>query len=377
MDLNSLFQTAGGQALAQMQMKAEAVARPPKPEPVLLQVKPLEVYSASELYGKKLARPEPIVEGLLAVGLALAAGMVKLGKSWFALGLAVAVALGEKFLGMRTRQGDVLYLDLESRQYRVKDRLERIMPGNFPERLYFAHEAERTDTGLIEQLDAWVKEHPEASLIIIDTLARVKGGGRRGENAYEADSRIFGELQRFAQRHKLAVLVVHHLRKSSARGEDGDPVERISGSMGLAGICDTIMLLSGKRGEAQSTLSVISRDFDRGEYILQFDGGLWRLQSTNSEAWREEQEYRRSGVVRGVLALMRIRPSWQGTVSELLDAMQTATREPLGTYTAAQVGRELERVNRSLYERDNVFTQTKRTGRARIIYITQVNENEL
>ncbi len=85
----------------------------------------------------------------------------------------------------------------------------------------------------MDQLEDWIKKCPETSLIIIDTLGRVKGGGRRAENAYEADTRIFGELQRFAQQHKLAVLVVHHLKKSGGRGEDADPVERISGSMGL------------------------------------------------------------------------------------------------------------------------------------------------
>jgi len=344
-------------AIAEADMRARRKDGP-------LQVKALEAYTAASLYGAHLERPPLIIQNMIPAGLSVLAGSPKRGKSWLALAMGIAVSTGSAFLGMGTRKGDVLYLDLESRQYRVKDRLERIMPGNFPERLFVAHDAERIDTGLVDQLGEWVKGRPETSLIIIDTLARVKGGGRRGENAYEADSRIFGELQRFAQQHKLGVLVVHHLRKSSARGEDGDPVERISGSMGLAGVCDAIMLLEGKRGEAESTLSVTARDFDRGEYILKFDGGLWRLQSTDSEAWREEQEYSRSGVVRGVLALMRIRPAWQGTASELLDAMQIATREPLGVFDAKQVGKELERVARRLYERDCVAVRNKRTGNA-------------
>lgn len=171
------------------------------------------------------------------------------------------------------------------------------MPGNFPERLWITHDAERIDVGLLDQLEEWCKEHPQTSLIIIDTLGRVKGGSKRGENAYEGDTRIFGELQRFAQQHKLAVLVVHHLKKSGGRGEDADPVERISGSMGLTGVCDSIMMLDGKRGEAESTLSITARDFEQGEYVLRFEGGVWTLQSADMEAWREEQRYVRSGVV--------------------------------------------------------------------------------
>lgn len=342
-------------------------------------VKPLEVYSAASLYGVKLERPPLIIQNMIPAGLSVLAGAPKRGKSWLALAMGISVATGAPFLGMGTRQGEVLYLDLESRQYRVQDRLGQLMPGNFPERLYITHDAQAINAGLLDQLDEWCSGHPATSLIIVDTLARVKSGGRRSENAYEADSRIFGELQRFAQRHKLAVLTVHHLRKSSARGEDSDPVERISGSMGLAGVCDAILMLDGKRGEADSTLSITARDFERAEYVLRFESGMWALQSTDTEAWREEQAYVRSGVVRSLLALLKsLRPAeWRGTASQLLEDLQGVTVEPLGVFNAAQLGRELEGLTRKLYERDGVTVRSKRTGKARELHITQVVDDEL
>lgn len=342
-------------------------------------VKPLEAYSASSLYGVKLERPPLIIQNMIPAGLSVLAGAPKRGKSWLALAMGISVATGADFLGMGTRQGDVLYMDLESRQYRVQDRLKQLMPGSFPERLFITHDAERIDVGLLDQLEEWCAEHPATSLIIIDTLARVKGGGRRAENAYEADSRIFGELQRFAQRHKLAVLVVHHLRKSSARGEDSDPVERISGSMGLAGVCDAILLLDGKRGEAESTLSITARDFERGEYVLRFEGGVWALQSTDMEAWREEQAYVRSGVVRGLLALMKSLqpPEWKGTAAQLLEAMQGASDTPIGVYQAKHVSEELDRLAHKLYDRDGVVIRRKIIQGKRLFTITQVGLDEL
>ena len=341
-------------------------------------VKALEAYAASSLYGVRLERPPLIIQGIIPAGLSVLAGAPKRGKSWLALAMGIAVATGAPFLDMGTKQGDVLYLDLESRQYRVQDRLAQLMPGNFPERLWITHDAQAMNAGLLDQLEEWCAEHPATSLVIIDTLGRVKGGGRRAENAYEADTRIFGELQRFAQRHKLAVLVVHHLKKSGGRGEDSDPVERISGSMGLAGVCDAIMLLDGKREEAESTLSITARDFERAEYVLRFEGGVWALQSADMEAWREEQAYVRSGVVRGVLALMKglQPPAWQGTAAQLLEAMQEATDAPLGVYDAKQAGRELEQVTRKLYERDGVTIRRKTIQGKRLLLISQCKDDE-
>lgn len=346
--------------------------------PPAKRVKALEAYSASSLYGVHLERPPLIIQNIIPAGLSVLAGAPKRGKSWLALAMGISVSTGTSFLGMGTRQGDVLYLDLESRQFRVQDRLGQLLPGNFPERLYISHDAERIDVGLLDQLEGWLGEHPQASLIVVDTLARVKGGGRRGENAYESDSRIFGELQRFAQRHKLAVLVVHHLRKSNGHGEDSDPVERISGSMGLSGVADALLLLDGKRGESESALSIVSRDFESAQYVLRFQGGAWGLQSTDAEAWREEQAYVRSGVVRGVLALMASLnpPEWKGTASQLLEALQSATGEPLGVYDAKQLGRELEQVTRMIYERDGVTIRSKRTGKARELFIAKSLSDE-
>ena len=54
------------------------------------------------------------VVGIIAEGLTLLVGPPKLGKSWFALNIAVAIAAGGKALGrIGVEGGDVLYLALE------------------------------------------------------------------------------------------------------------------------------------------------------------------------------------------------------------------------------------------------------------------------
>lgn len=169
-----------------------------KTEPVKKEIQPLQTYKASDLYGMRLERPPVIINGMVPAGLTILAGAPKRGKSWLALKMAVSVAAGEAFLGQQTERGDVLYLDLESRQYRVQDRLGKILAGRAPELLQIAHESGRLEAGLAEQLEMWCQSVQHPVLIIIDTLGRVKGGSRKGENAYEGDTRILGDLQKFA-----------------------------------------------------------------------------------------------------------------------------------------------------------------------------------
>lgn len=292
-------------------------AKPTEPEAKT--VKKLQVYHAADLYGKTVERPPVIVQGMIPAGLTVLAGAPKRGKSWLALMLALCVAAGEPFLGAETTQGDVLYMDLESRQYRVKDRLGKLIVGRAPESLYITHESDRLEAGLVEQLGMWCEDVEHPVLIIIDTMGRVKGGSRRGENAYEGDTRILGDLQRFALQRNLAIVCVHHLKKDP--GGNIDYFERVSGSMGITGACDSVVVLQGKRGDENSTLSISSRDFESAELIIGFKDGRWSLRSTNSEEWRAQEEYLKSPYVRAVIAMAHHYHRWMGTSSQLADEL--------------------------------------------------------
>jgi len=304
-----------------LDLEAECIkiheAKPTEPETKT--VKKLNVYHAADLYGKAIERPPVIVQGMIPAGLTVLAGAPKRGKSWLALMLALCVAAGEPFLGAATTQGDVLYMDLESRQYRVKDRLGKLIPGRAPVSLYITHESDRLEAGLVEQLGMWCDEVEHPVLIIIDTMGRVKGGARRGENAYEGDTRILGDLQKFALQRNLAVVCIHHLKKDP--GGNVDWFERISGSMGITGACDSVLGLVGKRGEETSVLNISSRDFESTELIVGFKDGRWSLRSTNSDEWKEQQEYANSPYVRALLAVAHHYHRWQGTSSQLADEL--------------------------------------------------------
>lgn len=337
----------------------------------------LEVYQASELYGKKLEAPPTIVRGMIPAGLTVLAGAPKKGKSWMSLALGIAVASGQPFLGMQTEIGDVLYLDLESREFRVQKRLEKLLVGPAPDRLYITHNSARLDEGLVQQIKWWVEtvEHPV--MVIIDTLGRVDGSKKKGENAYQSDTRILGTLQSFALEQKMAIVVVHHLRKITA-GVVTDPFELVSGSMGITGAADAIMLLIGKRGDDDTILSVTSRDFESKDLVVSLDNGRWILKSSNSEEYMEEQRYLKSPYVRAVVSIAHKYHYWRGTSSEFTEAMINAGCVEAGQNDVRKIVSEIVRdFQKKLYERESVVFDPPRKGAKgkRFIEIREVQKD--
>jgi hypothetical protein len=330
---------------------------------------PLTTYAATSLYGKRL-QPQPlVVQGMVPTGLTVFAGAPKRGKSWLALRMALDVAAGKPFLGNPTLKGDVLYLDLESRQYRVQTRLSQLIQGPAPEGLVIAHESDTLDGSLLWQLEKWASDVAHPRLIIIDTLGRVKGKRVNGENAYESDTRIFGQLQKLAQERKLAVVCVHHLRKA----KDGDDwYERISGSMGLTGVADAVLGLSGKRGEQTSTLNVSGRDFDERELLIRFDHGNWSLLSEDGAQYQEDVGYTGSKFLQGVVLLMSERPEWHGTPSDLFAAVIDALEEPVEICRAAEAGKLLTRFSQRLYDDFGILVNTRKSNGRRQITLRNV-----
>lgn len=74
--------------------------------------KELKTYTMQELYEHPLEPMACLVDGLLAPGLYILGGSPKVGKSWMALQLCLAVCGGGAFLGCATRKREVLYLAL-------------------------------------------------------------------------------------------------------------------------------------------------------------------------------------------------------------------------------------------------------------------------
>lgn len=222
--------------------------------------------SAKELQHKVFNPQRQIVQGLILEGLTLLAGKPKTKKSWLALNIAIAVARGSIALGNRkTTRGEVLYLDLESNQRRMQRRLETILGERaWPESLHIIEQARSIDTGLIDQLEEWMIDHPDTIFIIADVFQEIKPTAKKGAQIYDEDRAAVKPLRDFANRRNVAVLLVHHTRKAGA----DDIFDEISGSTGLTGGVDnSIILCRDKDRKDGGLLHVRGRDLETDDTL--------------------------------------------------------------------------------------------------------------
>jgi DNA polymerase I-like protein with 3'-5' exonuclease and polymerase domains/RecA-family ATPase len=226
----------------------------------------LEIVTAAALQMMEFQPIDFVVPGLIAEGLTLFAGKPKIGKSWLLLHAAWAIASGGSTLGETVAQGDVFYAALEDNKRRLNRRMRKLF-GNtpWPPGLHFACQMNRLAEGGLDQIKRWIKNAACPRLIIIDTLKMVRTPARKDQSYYEADYDSVRELRDLAAEHAIAIVIVHHLRKA----ESDDPFDTVSGTLGLTGAVDTIMLIWREGGGV--TLSAKGRDVEEITKAVMFD----------------------------------------------------------------------------------------------------------
>jgi hypothetical protein len=244
---------------------------------------PPEGITAAELMEMEFEPTRWVVPDVLPEGLSLLVGKPKKGKSWMGLGFCESVAVGGVALGTRrVEQGDTLYLALEDNRKRLQKRLKKVLDGRpAPKNMHLYTEWPRLEEGGAEALDGWLTEHPDARLVVIDTLAKIRKPAG-GANVYAEDYAALETLLPLAAKHGVAIVVVHHLRKMAA----ADPMDEISSSTGLTAGVDGFLILRRTPGSKGPTLFVDGRDIEEPtEYALHWnlDTATWTIEGDAEE----------------------------------------------------------------------------------------------
>lgn len=213
-----------------------------------------------------------IIENLLSAGLHILAGSPKVGKSWLALWLSVAVAKGEEVWGNKVKKGTTLYLCFEDSQIRIQNRLFDIT-DEATDKVNFCTENAMLGGELEERIINFIKDYPDTVLVIIDTLQMIRNTSK--DNNYASDYSDLTILKDLADKYGIAILLIHHLRKEY----DKDPFNRISGTTGIQGAVDSsFILIEESRGSKVATLSCVGRDIDYREIKLKRDeDNIWQV----------------------------------------------------------------------------------------------------
>ena len=319
----------------------------------------LYTITMTELYQTAFRSRPSIIDGLLYAGVYILAGAPKIGKSFLVAQIAYHVSTGRKLWDFDVHQGTVLYLALEDDYQRIQSRMFIMYGVNDTPNLHFATVAGKIGNGLDEQLENFMRKHPDTKLIIIDTMQKIRELG--GESySYASDYEIIGRLKQFADKYCICVLTVHHTRKQPA----GDSFEMISGTTGLLGCADGSLLMQKKKRTAlEATIDVVGRDQQDQILYLKKDPEtqIWNLERMENELHKEPPD----AVLETVAKL--VKESWCGSPTELAMLLQVGMQpNTLTKHLNINAGR--------LFEDYGVQYENTRTHAGRKITLTPVPE---
>ena len=239
--------------------------------------RPLVTVDGRTLMDRPLEPPNFVVDTLISQGLHILAGSPKVGKSWLALWLAVTVAKGEPVWGMSVKQGTTLYLCLEDSVLRIQNRLFEITE-DAPDSVHFCTECAPIGQDL-------------------------------------------SVLKRLADKHGIAILLIHHLRKETA----DDVFNRISGTTAISGAVDSsFTLVEDRRGSGKAKLSCIGRDIEYRELSLERNvENVWEMVADS----RTQPELLGDRITYLISELMCDRTKFIGTPTELSEKIDPVGME--------------------------------------------------
>ncbi len=169
-----------------------------------------------------------------------------------------------------------------------------------------------------------MKEHSDIKLVIIDTFQKIRGQAQPRELLYQYDYREMGLLKQFADSKGISLLFVHHTRKMK---DKDDPNNMISGSNGISGAVDTILVMTkNSRDEEETQLHISGRDVNSNTMIIKLDKLSCEWKTVGNlqeiEAKKEREEFYSNPVVKVILHLLdnSNNDEWTGFAKDIVEA---------------------------------------------------------
>ena len=261
------------------------------------------------------------------------------------------------------RQGTTLYLCLEDSVLRIQNRLFEITE-DAPDSVHFCTECAPIGQGLEEQLNTFLTAHPDTVLVIIDTLQMIRPVH---DATYANDYRDLSVLKRLADKHGLAILLVHHLRKEKAE----DVFHRISGTTAISGAVDSsFTLVEEQRGSGRAKLTCIGRDIEYRELELERNGdNVWELLSDS----RTQPELLEGRIVVLLSEFLKNQREFIGTPTELSQRIDPDGQEGI---TSKKVSRLILQSVEAL-RRNGISAVIRRSNGKRIIQLRRADSDDM
>jgi len=245
----------------------------------VIEYKP-DIIDGNDLINTEFDEENWIIQGLLPVGLTILAGDPKAGKSRLARSMALDLSLGRPVFGKfgAEESGTAVYIPLEERRSAIRYQLIKMCENrNIPTDNYlhqlgrFKITTPEANFSEIQDLcDFIVDNYTELSnplLFVCDPLGKIMALEGYDENRFFANYSLFGPVQDLSLELNIAVVLIHHLRKSNSNS----PLKRMLGSVALAACGASGWVLDRKFGTTKGTLQISAKEMEDRTYELNFN----------------------------------------------------------------------------------------------------------
>jgi hypothetical protein len=206
-------------------------------------------------------------------GLALFAGRVGIGKTWFLLHSCHALTNGGYVLGhIKVERCGVLYIAMESGKAYFQERLD-IITGGEPANEWFEYLTVEDgfpplNKGGLEALDEYLKENPHVRFVVLDSLTGLMPNNNGRGNMYQAEYQALKPVYDLGINRNVCIVGAWHTNKA----ESDDPMQMFSGTTGLPAVSGggRVVLKRG-RYSADAELHTMPRDGETKKIGLKWD----------------------------------------------------------------------------------------------------------
>lgn len=194
--------------------------------------------------------PEMLVEGLWSAGaFGFIAGAPKARKTWFGLGMGLALASGQPFLGWDVPEPvDVLYMALEGSRGSIRTRIGALMrgyqidPDRSLDKFHLAYRPPNMDLMRVECAEnlRHIAHQTDAKIIFVDVL---RAATVFDENSASDFSKLMHNLRPLLN-DGISIAMLHHFGKWGDTNSNRDPGDRMVGTGAMRGALDVGLYLT-------------------------------------------------------------------------------------------------------------------------------------
>lgn len=290
---------------------------------------------------------DPVIDGLVRRSeIANIISESKVGKSWLMAGTALCVVGGDHLFGkFPTMAGNCLYLDNELHPETLRDRIAAVSKAMGLSREAYgqkiAFECFRGRRVDVFSLDKYLQQFKpgEFTYLVLDALYRFwPKGMSENDNAVWVD--IYNQLEIYAERLGIAILIVHHSSKGDQSQKRVTDIGAGGGAQSRAADCHLVLRAHEQAGVAVVDAAV--RSFKPVEsYCIRFDWPLWspapdcdpaKLKSAKRVAKNSATapvDTRLDRMKQGVLSMLGKAPSTKNALRTVLKASGVAVGEAI------------------------------------------------